>query len=150
MNLLLGDSLDAITADALPPMIMVWVNGPALSFYTDSPDGRVPAEAVFVTELVPHIDATYRTSADPRGRAVEGMSMGGFGALTLAMKHVDLFGSVVAYAPALVEVQRRDDGLLTLARAGGTHEGARMPRVGIPGHRERGFRSKVNKESKAS
>lgn len=119
--------LKAIAGDALPPMIVVWVNGPALSFYTDSPDGDVPAETVFITELIPHIDATYRTIGDRQGRAIEGMSMGGFGALALAMKHADLFGSVVAYAPALVEVQRRDDGLLTLARAGGTHDGARMP-----------------------
>ncbi len=49
--------------------------------------------------------------------------MGGFAALALAMKHVDLFGSVVAYAPALLEVQRAADGTETIARAGGTHAG---------------------------
>ena len=53
--------------------------------------------------------------------------MGGTGALTLGMKHAELFGSVVAYAPAIKEVQERDDGVLTLAHVGGTHEGARLP-----------------------
>ena len=117
----------AMTTGVVAPLIRVWVNGPALSFYTDSPDGRIPAETVFITELIPHIDATYRTVADRTGRAIEGMSMGGFGALMLGMKHPGLFGSVVAYAPALLEVQESEDGSLTLGRAGGTHEGAPSP-----------------------
>ena len=50
--------------------------------------------------------------------------MGGFGALLHAMKHVELFGSVVAYAPALLEVQKLPGGGLTLRRGGGTHAGA--------------------------
>ena len=53
--------------------------------------------------------------------------MGGFGALMHGMKHAERFGSVVAYAPALLEVQETADGSLTLERAGGTHEGGNRP-----------------------
>lgn len=113
----------AMAAGAIPPVIVVFVNGADYTFYADSPDGRIPAETVFVDELIPHVDATYRTIAERRGRVIEGFSMGGFAALALAMKHVDLFGSVVAYAPALLEVQRAADGIETIARAGGTHAG---------------------------
>lgn len=116
--------IEALAERVVPPMIVVFVNGGAATFYADSPDGSVPAETMFISELIPHIDATYRTVADRRNRAIEGMSMGGFGALAQAMKHVDLFGSVVAYAPALLVVQETEDGSLTLARAGGTHDGS--------------------------
>ena len=108
----------------LPPVIVIFVNGADYTFYVDSPDRAVPAETILISELIPHVDATYRTIADRRGRAIEGFSMGGFGALLHAMKHVELFGSVVAYAPALLEVQKLADGGLTLRRGGGTHAGA--------------------------
>jgi endo-1,4-beta-xylanase len=69
-----------------------------MSFYSDSFDGQWMAETTVIEELVPHIDATYRTIANRDGRAIQGMSMGGFGALKLAFKYPDLFSSVVAFA----------------------------------------------------
>lgn len=116
--------LAAMNTGALPPLIVVFINGPAFTFFADSPNKAIPAETVFIRELIPHVDQTYRTVPERRARAIEGMSMGGFGALVLAMKHVDLFGSVVAYAPALLEVQETTNGTPTLGRAGGTHAGA--------------------------
>jgi S-formylglutathione hydrolase FrmB len=74
-------------------------------------------------QLIPHVDATYRTVSDRSSRAIEGFSMGGFGALTLSFKHPELFNSVVAYAPALLEVGPDENGILTLNRVGGTHAG---------------------------
>ncbi|MBS1795248.1 MAG: alpha/beta fold hydrolase [Acidobacteria bacterium] len=47
-------------------------------------------------ELVAYVDANYRTVARPAARAVAGHSMGGFGAVVLAMKHPDVFG--IAYS----------------------------------------------------
>lgn len=115
--------IEAIEAAAIPPMIVVFINGGAYTFYADSPDGSIPAETMFITELIPHIDMTYRTIAQRSGRAIEGMSMGGLGALILGMKYPEIFGSVVAYAPALMEVQRGSDGVFTLGAAGGRTEG---------------------------
>jgi S-formylglutathione hydrolase FrmB len=53
-------------------------------------------ESVIMKDLIPQIDATYRTIADRRGRAIEGFSMGGWGALHLAFKHPHMFAAVTA------------------------------------------------------
>lgn len=88
---------DAIETEKLPPMLMVFANGGRRSGYIDSVDGTVRPETMIVQELIPHIDATYRTLAQRTGRAVQGFSMGGGGALRLAAKYPNLFSSVVVY-----------------------------------------------------
>lgn len=65
--------------------------GPA-SYYFDSPKlDSVRYETYFVSELIPHIDKTYRTLARKESRAITGLSMGGHGAITLSAKHPELF-----------------------------------------------------------
>jgi enterochelin esterase-like enzyme len=54
-------------------------------------------------ELIPHIDQKFRTVTNAAGRSLHGYSMGGFGALKLAFKYPDRFGSVVAYGATLSE-----------------------------------------------
>ena len=49
-------------------------------------------------DTLPYIDRHYRTIASREGRAIQGMSMGGFGCMRLALKYPDLFTSVVAFA----------------------------------------------------
>jgi S-formylglutathione hydrolase FrmB len=65
------------------------------SFYVNS-SATGNWEDFTVKELVNYIDNNYRTLAKPGSRAIAGHSMGGFGAITLAMKHPDIFS--VAYA----------------------------------------------------
>jgi alpha-L-fucosidase len=93
----------AIRAGKAPPMIVVLVNGIAASFYCDSPDGKWPVDSVITKELIPHIDQTYRTIAKRETRAVEGYSMGGYGAAHLGFKHPELFGMVGVNAGALTD-----------------------------------------------
>ena len=50
-------------------------------------------------ELVQYIDARYRTRTDRASRGLAGQSMGGFGALYLAQKHANVFGTVYAMSP---------------------------------------------------
>jgi endo-1,4-beta-xylanase len=88
-------------------MIAVLVNGVGSSLFCDSLDGKKPVETVVVKELIPHIDATCRTYGTRRMRAVEGFSMGGFGALHLGFKYPELFGTVTALAHAPI---RPDSG----------------------------------------
>ncbi len=83
-----------ILAGQWPELIMVFPNGGRATMYQDSADGRFPAETTFVRELMPHIDATYRTIADRKGRCIEGFSMGGRGSTHLAMRHPQLFCSL--------------------------------------------------------
>lgn len=87
----------AIKADELPPMLMVFANGGRNSGYIDAIDGTVLPETMIIKELIPHIDATYRSIGERSGRAIQGFSMGGGGALRLAAKYPDLFSSVVVW-----------------------------------------------------
>jgi enterochelin esterase-like enzyme len=84
----------AIAQTNIPPHLVVFVNGLVKGMYCDWKDGSVKLETVIVQELVPHIDAAYRTIEDRKGRVIEGFSMGGYGAARLGFKHPDLFGAV--------------------------------------------------------
>ena len=58
-------------------------------------------ETYHVGELVPWIDATYRTIAARRGRAIAGLSMGGYGALSYAARHPGTFAAAASFSGAL-------------------------------------------------
>ncbi len=55
-------------------------------------------EDYIVHDLIAHVDATYATIADRRARGIAGLSMGGFGALELAMRHPDLFSAAASHS----------------------------------------------------
>jgi enterochelin esterase-like enzyme len=105
---------EGITAGRWPAMILVLPNGGFRTMYQDSADGKYPAQTLIIRELIPHIDATYRTIADRKGRAVEGFSMGGRGATSLAMKFPELFCSLhnksgnVAHVADLFDAPKTD------------------------------------------
>lgn len=97
----------AIREGKIPPMLIVFPNGLAASMWCDSRDGSVPMETIVVQELLPHIDATFRTVARREARILEGFSMGGYGAARLGFKHPDLFAavSILAGGPLDLEFQ---------------------------------------------
>jgi len=67
------------------------------SWYFDSPiDPSVRYETFMSKELIPYIDTHYPTIPDRTHRAITGLSMGGHGALYLAIRHKDLFGAAGA------------------------------------------------------
>jgi endo-1,4-beta-xylanase len=92
----------AIRAGSLPPAIVVSVNGMVNSFYNDWQEDKRPVESVIIKDLIPHVDATYRTQASREGRLIQGYSMGGYGAGHLGFKYPELFGAVVIDAGALL------------------------------------------------
>jgi len=64
------------------------------SWYWDSPvDSNFRYETYVSKELVSWIDSKYKTIKNRKGRAITGLSMGGHGALFLALKHQDVFGA---------------------------------------------------------
>ena len=64
------------------------------SWYWDSPvDSNFKYDTYVSKELVNWIDGKYKTIKDRRGRGITGLSMGGHGALYLALKHQDVFGA---------------------------------------------------------
>jgi len=81
------------TADELK-IIFVCPDGGIGSWYFDSPiDSSIRYESYITKELVPYVDANFSTKANPKSRAITGLSMGGHGALYLAIRHSDLFGA---------------------------------------------------------
>ena len=96
------DMLDkAIKDKKVPPIIYVHAMGGRNSGYVDSVDGKIMGQSVIVKELIPHVDATYRTIAEKSGRAIEGFSKGGQGALLIAFKFPEMFSSVIGYGAGL-------------------------------------------------
>lgn len=89
-----------ITEKKISPMIIVLPDGSNRyggSFYTNSiTTGNW--EDYIVREIVTFIDKRYRTLSKAESRGIAGHSMGGYGALKLAMKHPDVFGAVYATA----------------------------------------------------
>lgn len=84
----------AIAAGKLPPCLVVFVNGLEMGMYVDWADGSAPVESMIIRDLLPHVDATYRTIAQREGRLLDGFSMGGYGAARLGFKYPELFRAV--------------------------------------------------------
>jgi enterochelin esterase-like enzyme len=78
--------------------IIVFPNGGNYSMFCDSYDDTILAETALIKELIPIIDSTYSTIKSGSARAIEGFSMGGFGAVKLSFKYPDLFSSVISCA----------------------------------------------------
>ncbi len=99
-----------IVAGRIQPVIYVFPNGGAYSGYRDATTNYVRAETLLIQELLPHIDRTYRTQARPEARGICGFSMGGGGAMRLALKYPDLFGAAGSLAAALDKAPEDADG----------------------------------------
>jgi len=82
-----------IAGKKVAPMIYVFVNGGPVSHYNlpNQPDSQ--GADIFVKELIPHIDANYRTIAQRDSRGLEGFSQGGRGTARLMFRYPDLFCS---------------------------------------------------------
>lgn len=73
------------------------------SFYINSKDGRVKYEDFFIHEFMPQMEKKFRIEANRAGRAIGGVSMGGYGALRFAFKYPQMFAAVAVHMPALLE-----------------------------------------------
>ena|GEM_PF-600356 len=72
----------------------------ANSFYINGKDGTRYEDAI-VQDFLPFVEGKYRTMPGARHRLIEGISMGGYGALLIAFKHPELFAGVAAHSAAL-------------------------------------------------
>jgi S-formylglutathione hydrolase FrmB len=95
------------------PIIVVMPDGGHAGWYSNPVSSFVGPrnwETFHIAQLLPWIEANFRTFAEYDGRAVSGFSMGGFGALKYAAKYYGHFASVSAHSgPASL---RRDFGLV--------------------------------------
>lgn len=118
--------LDSLAAAGKPEIIAImadgdnsyyrnWVNGPTYDQCVVSApkEGRDPAtfcvqhmqyEDYITHDLVANTDGKYRTIADARHRGIEGVSMGGEGAVFLSVAHPDVFGSAASLGGAFLSL----------------------------------------------
>lgn len=88
--------------ETFSPVIYVFPNGGPVSHYNVPDRVGIPGKPdvlgadIFIKELIPHIDETYRTVADRTARGLEGFSQGGRATMRLSLRYPDLFGSVAA------------------------------------------------------
>jgi S-formylglutathione hydrolase FrmB len=118
---------DDVFADgATPPAILVYVDAWTAfggSQFVDSPaTGRY--HSYLCDEVVPWVDARYRTLADPAHRGVSGKSSGGYGAMITPMLRPDLFGALATHAgDALFDVCYPSDFPKTARTLRDTYDG---------------------------
>lgn len=83
-----------IAAGTIAPMIVA-MPGDGLyakgTFYVDWYDGTGPFEKHFLQEVLPAVERGFRVRSDRGSRAIAGLSMGGYGALTLSLRHPKVF-----------------------------------------------------------
>ena len=85
---------------AVPPFLMVHPNGKN-SFYTNSLNGSQRYEEYIFNDLIREIETHFRVRSTRSDRAIAGTSMGGYGALKIAMKHPQLYTSVAVGSPII-------------------------------------------------
>jgi enterochelin esterase-like enzyme len=90
-----------ITRGDIPPLLIVMPDNGWLANTTTS--GPNSYEGFVLNELIPHVETTYRARSDADGRAVGGLSRGGYWSLMMAFRRPDLFRSVGAHSPALID-----------------------------------------------
>jgi enterochelin esterase-like enzyme len=81
----------------IPPVVIVMPQG-GTDWYVDR---KEKMETAFFRDLLPDVEAHFAIENQRGGRAIGGVSMGGFGALRYAMLHPDMFCGALLLSPAI-------------------------------------------------
>jgi S-formylglutathione hydrolase len=92
-----------IGAGNIHSLIIVAPHSRAGCFYVNSSATGNWADFI-AHDLVSFVDAEYRTIAEPSSRGIAGHSMGGYGAMSLAMSRSDVYGAVYSLSGVLGSV----------------------------------------------
>ncbi|MFQ6133489.1 MAG: alpha/beta hydrolase [Armatimonadota bacterium] len=87
------------------PLIVVMPDGEH-SFYCDAYDGDA-FEQYLLEEVMQIVERQFSVRRGQRARCIGGLSMGGFGAMTLGLRHPDLFCSIGAHSSAMAVARHR-------------------------------------------
>ena len=104
----IGAFMDRLIEDgSIMEMIVVMPDSGKNAFYRDSEgdvnDNTGPWKSHITEDFVPMVDASYRTIPDAEHRAISGISMGGYGAMTIGCTTPELFSSVATHMGWLPE-----------------------------------------------
>jgi enterochelin esterase family protein len=88
-----------IAAKKAVPMIIVMDNGYATKANASAPSkSAFPFEEVMINEIIPMIDASFRTLSDREHRAMAGLSMGANQTITITMNNLDKFSYIAGFS----------------------------------------------------
>jgi S-formylglutathione hydrolase FrmB len=90
-----------ILSGKVPEFIMVHPRGDR-SFYCNYIDRSKLYEDLIAQELISYMETNYRAKKGRENRAIAGTSMGGYGALKIAMKYPDRYAAVVGQSPIII------------------------------------------------
>jgi len=82
------------------PLVVVMPDG-GRGWYTNAADGEGKYENDLIEDVVGLVDRTFPVKAERAGRAIGGLSMGGYGAVKLALAHHEMFVSANSHSGAL-------------------------------------------------
>lgn len=99
MKMLSARFHEAINTRKIQEAIVVFPDGFGQSMWLNDKDNQLPMEDIFIQEVIPHIDANYRTIKSKNGRVLEGGSMGGYGAARFGFKYTELFAAISMLNP---------------------------------------------------
>ena len=103
VNVGLAPAVDQLLAwGEIRPMIVVLPEGEQ-GYWIDHANGGPKWAAYTARDVVRHVDRTFRTDARPGRRAIGGLSMGGHGAVQLALNYPDVFRIAGAHSPSIRE-----------------------------------------------
>ncbi len=92
---------ELVKSGVAPNAIVVTVDG-GNNLFVNSGKGKY--QDLVTRDLVEYVDQNYRTIARRNGRALLGVSMGGYGALNIAFSHPEVFGAVATHSAMLLTV----------------------------------------------
>lgn len=87
-----------IATGTLPPMVLVMPDGGALAELNDRPD-TASYETLILDEMLPAIESDFCLWGSREGRAIGGISRGGFWAFSMAFRHPELFSALGGHSP---------------------------------------------------
>jgi enterochelin esterase-like enzyme len=88
-----------IAAGEIPPTLIVMPDG-GTTWYVDR---KEPMESAILNDLIPTIEKDYRVKAERSGRAIAGLSMGGYGSMRFALKYPEMFSAAGLLSPAIYD-----------------------------------------------
>lgn len=135
----LAQAMDSLVSAGMPEMIVAMPDGDAYSYYTTynvllteagcrqlmlPPGGSAARDCVawphyddyMAYDVVGYVDRVYRTLATGSHRGIAGLSMGGYGAVTLAFQYPGLFGAAASHSGVLWPMERAPFGRGMLPR----------------------------------
>jgi S-formylglutathione hydrolase FrmB len=100
--------LDTLAGEkAIPDLVLVAANASPRTLYLNGESGG-DFEDLILKDLTAHVEANYRVAKEAERRAIMGVSMGGMGALKMALRHPDMFHAVAVHSSAILPADPKD------------------------------------------